>query len=217
MGVADTQAIKILLVDDHAMFRQGLVRVLEKELGFQVVGQFGSGTEALEALSEATPAVILLDIDLGPERAVDFVTESRKKGFNGYILVVTAGTTGPEAVQLVQAGVSGILHKHHSAEELCAKIRQIAAGEVYLEPEYFNSLYRSVDRTKAKKRATLTERDKLVLRFIFQGLTNRDIAVRLNISESGVKSAIRQLFDKLGVRTRAQLVKIALEQYRDQL
>jgi two-component system, NarL family, nitrate/nitrite response regulator NarL len=217
MGVAGTEVIKILLVDDHEMFRQGLARVLEKEPGFQVVGQFGSGAEALGALSEAAPAVVLLDIALGPERAVDFVTESRKRGFNGCILVVTAGTSGPEAVQLVQAGVSGILHKHHSAEKLCAEIRQIAAGEVYLEPEYFNSLYRSVDRTKVKRRATLTERDKVVLRFIFQGLTNRDIASRLNISESGVKSAMRQLFDKLGVRTRAQLVKIALEQYRDQL
>ena len=131
--------------------------------------------------------------------------------------MVTAGTSGQEAVQLVQAGVSGILHKHHSAEELCAKVRQIAAGEVYLEREYFHFLYRSVDRTKAQKRPTLTERDKVVLRFIFQGLTNRDIASQLNISESGVKSAMRQLFDKLGVRTRAQLVKIALEQYRDQL
>jgi two-component system nitrate/nitrite response regulator NarL len=148
---------------------------------------------------------------------LDFVAGSRKKAFKGQILIVTAGTSGQEAVQLVQAGVSGIVHKHHSTEELCTKIRQIAAGEVYLEPEYLSSLYRSVDRTKAQRRPLLTERDKVVLRFIFQGLTNRDIATRLNISESGVKSALRQLFDKLGVRTRAQLVKIALEQYRDQL
>ncbi len=122
-----------------------------------------------------------------------------------------------EAVQLVQVGVAGILHKHHSTDELCNTIRQVAAGEVYLEQEYFTSLYRSVDRTKAQSRLLLTERDKVVLRFIFQGLTNRDIGARLNISESGVKSSLRQLFDKLGVRTRAQLVKIALEQYRDQL
>ena len=87
----------------------------------------------------------------------------------------------------------------------------------YLEQEYFPFLYWSVDRTKAQHRAVLTERDKTVLRFVFQGLSNRDIAERLKISESGVKSSLRQLFDKLGVRTRAQLVRIALEQYRDQL
>jgi two-component system nitrate/nitrite response regulator NarL len=217
MKGAVAETITIMLVDDHAMFREGLAQILEKELDFRVVGLHNSATEALASLNDADPTMVLLDINLGDERALDFVSQSRKKGFKGRILVVTAGTSGQEAVQLVQAGVSGIVHKHHSAEELCAKVRQVAAGEVYLEPKYFHSLYHSVDRTKAHKRPTLTERDKVVLRFIFQGLTNRDIASRLNISESGVKSAMRQLFDKLGVRTRAQLVKIALEQYRDQL
>jgi two-component system nitrate/nitrite response regulator NarL len=199
------------------MFRDGLVRVLEKESGFKVVGQFGSSADALAALSESGATLVLLDVDLGSERALDFALECKKIGFKGQVLVVTAGTSGQEAVQLVQAGVAGILHKHHSSDELCKTIRQVAAGEIYLEEEYFPSLYRSVDRTKPQKRRQLTERDKVVLRFIFQGLSNRDIGVRLKISESGVKSSLRQLFDKLGVRTRAQLVKIALEQYRDQL
>ena len=217
METTSTPVINLLLVDDHAMFRQGLARVLEKESGFKLVGQFGSSAEALAALDQSGATMILLDVDLGHERALDFVLECKKRGFNGQILVVTAGTSGQEAVQLVQAGVVGILHKHHSAEELCNTIRQVAAGEVYLEQEYFTSLYRSVDRTRTQNRSLLTERDKIVLRFIFQGLSNRDISARLKISESGVKSSLRQLFDKLGVRTRAQLVKIALEQYRDQL
>ena len=211
-----TQVVNLLLVDDHAMFRQGLARVLEKEPGFRLVGQFGSSAQALAALNESGATMVLLDVDLGRERALDFVLESKKKGFKGHVLVVTAGTSEQEAVQLVQAGVSGILHKHHSIEDLCKTIRQVAGGEVYLEREYFTSLYRSVDRTKAR-RPQLTERDKVVLRFIFQGLSNRGIGERLKISESAVKSSLRQLFDKLGVRTRAQLVKIALEQYRDQL
>ena len=212
-----TRVINLLLVDDHAMFRQGLARVLEKESGFKVVGQFGSSAEALAALNESGATMVLLDVDLGHERALGFVLECRKKGFKGQVLVVTAGTSGQEAVQLVQAGVAGILHKHHSTEELCDTIRQVAAGDVYLEREYFTSLYRSVDRTRAQIRPLLTERDKIVLRFIFQGLSNRDIGARLKITESGVKSSLRQLFNKLGVRTRAQLVKVALEQYRDQL
>jgi two-component system nitrate/nitrite response regulator NarL len=217
MEAISTQVINLLVVDDHAMFRQGLARVLEKESGLRVVGQFGSSAEALTALNESGATMVLLDVDLGHDRALDFVLESRKKGFKGQILVVTAGTSDQEAVQLVQAGVAGILHKHHSTEELCNTIRHVAAGKVYLEQEYFTSLYRSVDRTKAQNRRLLTERDKVVLRFIFQGLSNRNISARLSISESGVKSSLRQLFDKLGVRTRAQLVKIALEQYRDQL
>ncbi len=199
------------------MFRQGLARVLEKEPGLKVVGQFASGADALRALPSSGASMVLLDVDLGQERAFDFVMESRRRGFEGQILVVTAGVTGREAVQLVQAGVAGIVHKHHSIEMLCSTIFQIAAGEIYLEKEYLTPLYRSADRTKEEDRPRLTERDKAILRFIFQGLSNREIGTRLEISESAVKSSLRQVFNKLGVRTRAQVVKIALEQYRDQL
>jgi two-component system, NarL family, nitrate/nitrite response regulator NarL len=212
-----TAAIHLLLLDDHAMFRQGLARVLEKESGMKVVAQCSSSAEALAELAGSGATMVLLDVDLGPERALDFVAAAKKKGFEGHILVVTAGVSGPEATQLIQAGVAGILHKHHSTEVLSGIIRQVAAGEVYLEKEYLGSLFRSVDRTRQHHRPALTERDKTVLRFIFQGLTNKDIGVRLEISESAVKSSLRQLFEKLGVRTRAQLVRVALERYRDQL
>lgn len=209
--------IKLILIDHHAMFRQCLARVLEEEPGFQVVGQFGSAAEALAGLEESGANLVLLDVDLGSERALDFVHGCRQQGFEGQLLVVTAGTSGQEAVELVQAGVSGILHKHHSTGELCDTIRQVAGGGIYLEPDYVSALYRSVDRSKAHSRPPLTERDKVVLRYILQGLSNREISGHLKISESGVKSSLRQLFNKMGVRTRSQLVKIAMEQYRDQL
>jgi two-component system nitrate/nitrite response regulator NarL len=211
------QTINLLLLDDHAMFRQGLARVLEKEPGIKIVAQCSTSAQALEVLGKSGATMVLLDVDLGPERALDFVMQAKKKGFEGQILVVTAGVSGQEAVQLVQAGVAGILHKQHSTEKLSDAIRQVAAGEVCLEQDYLTSLFRSVDRTKPQTQPKLTERDKTVLRFIFQGLTNKDISARLEISEGAVKASLRQLFDKLGVRTRAQLVKVALEQYRDQL
>ncbi len=212
-----TSMINLLLVDDHAMFRQGLARVLEKEPGFKIVGQYASGSEALLALRQSEADIVLLDVDLGSERALDFIVEAKKRGFEGRILVVTAGVSDQEALQLVQAGVAGIMHKHHSTDLLANAIRQVSGGEVYLEKDYMVSLFRSVDRTKSQDRPRLTDRDKIVLRYIFQGLTNKDIGLRLQISESAVKSSLRILFDKLAVRTRAQLVKIALEQYRDQL
>jgi two-component system nitrate/nitrite response regulator NarL len=217
MEASSTQIINLLLVDDHAMFREGLARVLEMESGFKVVGQFGSSADALAALNQSGATMVLLDVNLGRERALDFVLECNKRAFTGQILIVTAGISGQEAVQLVQAGVAGILHKRHSTADLCNTIRQVAAGKIHLEQEYGASLSRSVDRTKTQNRPLLTERDKVVLRFIFQGLSNREIGVRLKISESGAKSSLRQLFDKLGVRTRAQLVKVALEQCREQL
>jgi two-component system, NarL family, nitrate/nitrite response regulator NarL len=211
------QTVNLFLVDDHGMFREGLARILEKEPDLRVVGQAESATAALEQLPSSTANMILLDVDLGAERALDFVLGARRLNFEGRILVLTAGLSGPEAVQLVQAGVAGILHKHHSTGVLCDTIRQVAAGEVCLEKDYLPHLFRTVDRTRGPLQPKLTERDKTVLRFIFQGLTNKEIAARLDISEGAVKASLRQLFEKLKVRTRAQLVKIALEQYRDQL
>lgn len=211
------QTINLLLLDDHEMFRQGLARVLEKEPGLKVVAQCSTLAQALEVLKKSGANMVLLDVDLGPERALDFVTRAKKNGFEGQILVVTAGISGQQAVQLVQAGVAGILHKQRSTEALCDAIRQVSAGEVCMEKDYLGSLFKSVDQTRPQAQPRLTDRDKTVLRFIFHGLTNKDIAAQLGISEGAVKASLRQLFDKLGVRTRAQLVKVALEQYKEQL
>lgn len=210
-------SIDVLLVDDHAMFRESLARVLEKEPGIHVVGQSATCAEALTKLAKSGASMVLLDVDLGPERALDFILEAKQRGFLGQFLVVTAGVSGPEAVQLVQAGVAGILHKHQSTEALLETIRKVASGEVCLEQQYLGALFRSVDRTRESTRPRLTERDKKVLRFVFQGLTNKEIGSRIEISEGAVKFSLRQLCEKLGVRTRAQLVKVALEQYHDQL
>jgi two-component system nitrate/nitrite response regulator NarL len=217
MNQAAAPAINLFLVDDHAMFREGLAQVLEKEPGFRIAGQSASAAEALAQLPRSHATVVLLDVDLGPERALDFVLEAKKKGFEGHILVVTAGVSGQEAVQLVQAGVAGILHKQHSTEALCHAIRQVAAGEVCLEKDYLAALFRSVDRTQERNRPRLTDRERAMLRFILQGLINKDIGARLHISEGAVKFSLRKLCEKVGVRTRTQLVKVALEQYREQL
>jgi two-component system nitrate/nitrite response regulator NarL len=206
-----------MIVDDHAMFREGLARMFEREPDLRIVSQCASSSDALAALAANDIDVVLLDVDLGPERAMDFVTAAKRKGFEGRILIVTAGISDQEAVLLVQAGVSGILHKQHSTEVLSDTIRKIAAGDVWLEKAYLGSLFRSVDRSRPSGKVRLTDRDRTVLRFILQGLTNREIAERVEVSEGAVKASLRQVFHKLGVRTRAQLVKVALEQYKDQL
>ena len=217
MNNSTVDTIRILLVDDHAMFREVLARMLDKEAGFTVVGQVGSATEGLSILAETRSNLVLLDVDLGAERALDFVSGAKLAGFAGQILVLTAGMSDQEAIQLVQAGVSGILHKHHSTEVLCSSIRQISRGEVCVEQAYLAPLFRAVDRTRTPRQVTLTDRDKTVLRSILQGLTNREIAGKLEISEGAVKASVRHLCEKLNVRTRSQLVKIALEQYKGQL
>jgi two-component system nitrate/nitrite response regulator NarL len=212
-----TKTIRILIIDDHTMFREGLTRMLERESDLKVVGHYASATEALPLLREAEADVVLLDGDLGPERGIDFVVSAKASGFEGRILVVTAGISDREAVQLVQAGVAGILHKQNPTEVLCNAVRQVARGEVSLEKTYLGPSFRSVERSHTPRATKLTERDKGVLRFTLQGLTNREIAEQMDLSEPAVKASLRQVFNKLNVRTRAQAVKVALEQYRDQL
>lgn len=211
-----SKIINLLLLDDHEMFREGLARTLEREPDFRVVAQCGSSAEAL-ALLNRNVNMVLLDVDLGNERALAFVEEAKKSYFEGQILVVTAGISGQEAVRLLQAGVTGILHKRHSGQILCESIRKLAAGESCLEGKYLTSLIRSVDRTRAPANPKLTDRDRSLLRHILGGLTNREIGTHLQISEGAVKASLRLLFEKLNVTSRTQLVKVALEQYQDQL
>lgn len=211
------RCITLLLVDDHALFREGLARVLDAQPDLEVIAKTDSARAALEALESLNPCVILLDVDLGPERALDFVRLARQNGYAGGVLVVTAGVGDQEAIQLVQAGVAGIFHKHNSPESLCDVIRQVAGGEVYLEQRYLKPLFQTVDPAHASAQPRLTEREITLLRLIFQGMANKEIAETLSLSESAVKATLRVLFDKLGVRTRSQLVRVAIEQYRDQL
>jgi two-component system nitrate/nitrite response regulator NarL len=217
MSTSITKTIRLLIVDDHTMFREGLIRMLERESDLKIVGHSASSADAVRSLGEMEVDVVLLDVDLGRERAMDFVTAARRGGFQGRILIVTAGISDQEAVQLVQAGVAGILHKQNATEVLCDAVRQVARGEACLETTYLGSLFRSVARSQTARPIKLTERDKTVLRFTLQGLTNKEIAEQLALSEAAVKASLRQVFSKLSVRTRAQAVKVALEQYRDQL
>lgn len=208
--------LRLILVEDHEMVREGLARTIEKEADLKVVGQCSSSSEAL-VLVQGTVDMVLLDVDLGEERALGFVESARKANFDGKILVVTAGISGAEAVRLLQAGVSGIVHKRHSGKYLCEAIRKVAAGESYLEEKYLPSLIRSVDRSQPPIVPKLTDRDRALLRFVLAGLTNREIGAQLQISEGAVKASLRLLFEKVNVKSRSQLVKVALEQYQDQL
>src|SRR3954453_18714179 len=117
--------IKLVLVDDHAMFRESLATLLQTEPGFQVVGHFCSSSEVREILVPSGTDIVILDVDLGTERAIDFINVSQRWGYRGQDLILTGGASAAEAVQLVRAGVSGILHKHNAGDVLFRAIRQI--------------------------------------------------------------------------------------------
>lgn len=208
---------RVLLVDDHVLFREGLVRLLESETDFLVAGRAAGVQEALEVLSGCQVDLILLDYDLGSERATDLITKTREAGFAGRVLIVTAGVSEQESVTLIRLGVAGIFHKHNPPEALCKCLRQISAGQVWLERDYLRPLFSAVDTANSTPSPALTEKEKKVLRCVFQGLGNKEIAEKLVTSETSVKGILQQLFHKTGVRTRSQLVRVALEQWQDQL
>jgi two-component system nitrate/nitrite response regulator NarL len=181
-----------------------------------VVAKCGSAREALRAMAAVQPDVVLLDFDLGPERASEFIPHFIQGGHSARVLIVTAGVSGDDAVQLIRSGVAGIFHKHNPPEQLCECVRRVASGEVWLEPEYLKPLFRTVEPAGSSP-GRLTEKERHVLRAVFEGFANKQIAARLQVSETSVKGILQQLFQKTGVRTRTQLVRIALERYRDQL
>lgn len=217
MSSAAISPVRILIIGDRTMFRDGVNELLNDVPDFIVVGRSASTAEALDLLKESTATAILLDFDLGAPIAFDFLERAAAQGFVGSVLVVTAGVSQPEAIRLVQAGVAGILHKQNTPAVFYDSIRKVAAGDVCLEKNYLKFLFHTVDRTQPSASSKLTETDKAILRMVFQGMGNKEIGAKLDLSEGTVKAALRQLFQKLGVQTRAQMVKVALEEYRDQL
>jgi len=204
--------MRLYLLDDHALFREGLHRLLASDPSWQMVGQSGKIAEALEALEQTPVDVLILDYDLGEQTAVHMMERLKEMGFAGRVLLVTAGLPDRDALQLIRLGVAGIFHKHHPPEALERCIREVAQGQVLIEQRYLQSL---VNANEAKPSPVFTPRERQIMRFLLEGLSNKEIGAELNISESAVKAALQQLFGKTGVRTRSQLVRLALESYSD--
>jgi two-component system, NarL family, nitrate/nitrite response regulator NarL len=219
MSKTDPKSIRLLLVDDHTLFREGVARLLQSEPGFEVVAHCGSGIEAIQILGSSKGIdIVLLDLDLGQERGADFLDRLRDAHFDGKVLLVTADVNESEVPSLIRKGISGVFMKHGSPALLIEGIRETMEGKALFGQDL---LRRALEREEAphanQRRSKLTERERQVLSFVFEGLANKQIADRLQISETAVKACLQQLFAKTGVRTRSQLVRIALEQYRDQI
>jgi two-component system nitrate/nitrite response regulator NarL len=219
MSKTDPKNIRLLLIDDHTLFREGVARLLQSEPGFEVVAHCGSGIEAMQVLASSKGIdVVLLDLDLGQERGADFLDHLRDAHFNGRVLLVTADVNESEVPSLIRKGIAGVFMKHGSPALLIQGIRETMEGKALFGQDLLRrALERAEAPTADQRRSKLTERERQVLSFVFEGLANKQIADRLQISETAVKASLQQLFAKTGVRTRSQLVRMALEQYRDQL
>ena len=206
--------IRILLVDDHALFRESVARALATEPDLEIE-HCASIRDALQFLSQHRYDLVLLDHDLGSERASQFLPAARQSGFEGRVLVVTAWVSDTEARRLMRQGASGIFLKEAPLSQLTESIHAVAAGGTWLDRSLAG--IDGSGTTEPAASPVFNERQRKVLRFVLEGLSNKEIAWQLQISESYVKAILQSLFHKTGVRTRGQLVRVAFEQYEDQL
>jgi two-component system, NarL family, nitrate/nitrite response regulator NarL len=219
VGKPRQKTIRLLVVDDHELFRESVARLLQAEPGFEVAAHCGTGTEALRFLQSPEDIdVVLLDLDLGQEKGGQFLDALRKTSFGGKVLLVTAGVGESELPDLIRKGISGVFLKHGSPASLVRGIKDTFEGRVLFDQQMLRSAFEHSGSEKVETgRAGLTEREREVLSLVFEGFANKQIADKLGVSESAVKASLQQLFAKTGVRTRSQLVRVALESYKDQL
>ena len=199
--------IRLLLLDDHILFREGLRRLLISEPDFETVAECGTPSEALAALAREPIDLVLLDFDLEDDTGTRFISAAAAAGYKGKILMVTAGMSAPDISAAWKLGISGIFLKHSSPATLLEAIRTVADGGEWIDPK----LTRIPESRAQTVTGQLTPREQQVLRSVFEGLTNKEIAHRIGVSQSSVKATLQQLFEKTGVRTRGQLVRIAIE------
>lgn len=209
---ADMKRIRVLLLDDHILFREGLSRLLQSEPDFDIAGVCGTFAEALEILSRFPVDVVLLDFDLGEDYGNLFISFAREGGYAGKILMVTAGMNAAESSAALKLGASGIFLKHSPPDALVTAIRRVVRGEAWVDQRVIQLMADAVNQPEEQEgHKRLTEREEQVLQAVFEGLTNKEAATKLGVTESAVKATLQHLFQKTGVRTRSQLVRVAIE------
>jgi DNA-binding NarL/FixJ family response regulator len=213
--------IKVLLVDDQTLIRQGIRLLLEIEPDIQVVGQAGDGGAALEQVEALHPDVVLMDVRMPGMDGVAATRELSRRHPEVKVIILTTFEDDETVFEGLQAGASGYLLKDISSEEMAQAVRKVAAGEALIEPRLTRKVLAEFSRLAAvtgqrpgsrpasvpgSLPVPLTEREQEVLQALARGFSNREIADLLVITEGTVKNHVSNLIDKLGVRDRTQAI-----------
>jgi two-component system nitrate/nitrite response regulator NarL len=215
--MTEVKPIRIVVIDDHALFREMLAKSLSMQPDFVVAGEFASVEEAMELVRKESVDLVLLDINLGVEQGGSFLVHARASGFRGKVLVVTAGVSDREAARLLHRGCSGIFLKNDPPAVLFQRIRDVMSGSSKMDPVSIRAVLSQIESQDNAIRKRLTQRECEVLRCVCEGLSNKEIAQQLGVTENAVKGFLQKLFAKAEVRSRAQLVRVAIERYWDQV
>jgi DNA-binding NarL/FixJ family response regulator len=207
---AGEHEIRVLVVDDHPIVREGLVAVLADQPDFTVIGAAGATAEALEVAARTQPDVALLDLELGDEDGVGLLPQLAQVSPNTRTIAFTAYDTDERVLGAIRAGAKGYLLKGAPVEEIAEAVRTVYAGGSALAPRAAAKLVAAVS---APAGGHLTERERQVLRLVAQGQANKQIAQALSITERTVKFHLSSLFLKLGADNRAQLAAFAVQRH----
>jgi DNA-binding NarL/FixJ family response regulator len=213
------QALRVLIVDDHALFRRGLQMVLKQEDDIDVVGEAGDGTEAVSKAQELMPDVILMDVRMPRRSGIEATQQIKDLMPHVKILMLTISDEEADLYDAIKAGASGYLLKEISIDEVADAIRSVWQGQSRISPSMaskllteFAAMSKRADERQQLPAPRLTDREMAVLKLVAQGLNNRDIAKELFISENTVKNHIRNILEKLHLHSRMEAVVYAVRE-----
>ncbi|ERH28425.1 MULTISPECIES: two-component system response regulator NarL [unclassified Aggregatibacter] len=195
-----TDKLKVLIIDDHPLMRRGIKQLVELEEGFEVVGGAGNGSEGISLALQTSPDLIILDLNMKGLSGLDTLKALRSEGVDARIVILTVSDARSDIFTLIDAGADGYLLKDTEPDTLLSQLKRIAQGEVILSDSIKDLL---IERQSSQEPIySLTDREMDVLRLIATGLSNKQIAGQLFISEETVKVHIRNLLRKLNVHSR---------------
>jgi two-component system NarL family response regulator len=214
---AVTDAIRVLICDDHALFRRGLIMVLESEEGIDVVAEAEDGEEAITKAEDTAPDVVLMDVRMPRMSGIEATRAIADAVPSAKILMLTVSDEEEDLYEAVKAGATGYLLKEISIEEVANAIRAVVTGQSLISPSMaskllseFNNLAKQAQQKIQVPK--LTERELQVLKLVAQGMSNREVAEDLFISENTVKNHVRNILEKLHLHSRMEAVVYAVRE-----
>jgi two-component system NarL family response regulator len=216
---AKERALKVLIVDDHALFRRGLQMVLRQEADIEVVGEAADGIEAVARAQELDPDVILMDVRMPKRTGIEAARDIRDLVPRAKVLMLTISDDESDLYDSIRAGASGYLLKEIPIDDVADAVRSVWAGQSRISPSMaskliteFAAMSKRFEEHERLPAPRLTEREMEVLRLVAQGLNNRDIAKELFISGNTVKNHVRNILEKLHLHSRMEAVVYAVRE-----
>ncbi|MCX7838373.1 MAG: response regulator transcription factor [Anaerolineae bacterium] len=208
-----SRPIRVLVVDDHAIVREGICSLLARHKDIQIIGQAEDGQRAIELVSQMSPDIILMDIQMPGMNGLDATREIHRRFPRARVLVLTQYENKEYVLPLLRAGAVGYIPKSARANELIEAIRTVYTEGAYLPPRITQTVVTSLSEfsTSPANTLPLTEREIQVLRLVAEGLNSREIAERLNISVKTVDTHRANIMEKLDVHNTAELIKVAIQ------